>query len=552
VFAAAAILLRMVQIQIIEHWSWAKAAAAVQEREIEMAPRRGAIYDRNGTLLAFDVRATAIAIDSYNMTRPLELTKILTEELGMPSAAVSKLVYRPSYFTWIHRKVDLATAKRIEERADDAGAYGLIFLDTWKREYPQGRLASNVVGFVGADGDGLEGLEFQYDDALRGEPALVHVVQGADGRTYQSRIVDEGKPGQDLHLTIDAGLQLLCEQAISASATSHNALGAIMLVMDPHTGELLAMAQDKTYDLNAFGRSTAAQRNNWAITQIFEPGSIFKTVAGLSALEAGVVSPDTLLQGRDGVKFGGHTVHNAGNLSYGLETNYKVTFRYVIEQSINTGIVDATEELGKERLQRTMDLLGFGRATGIDLPGETEGILRPATQWTDLDRATASFGQSVGVTGIQLLRGLAVIANGGYLVTPYVAKPVEAKTSRREEASDAPVRVVDPAACATMRDLMTGVVAHGTGKNAILPGVSVAGKTGTAQKAVAGQGYVDGKYTSLFGCFVPAEKPEMVFLVVLDEAMPYGGGSVAAPVFHDVMLEWMNTGHFVPPGQRAS
>ena len=161
VFAAAAILLRMVQIQIIEHWSWAKAAAAVQEREIEMAPRRGAIYDRNGTLLAFDVRATAIAIDSYNMTRPLELTKILTEELGMPSAAVSKLVYRPSYFTWIHRKVDLATAKRIEERADDAGAYGLIFLDTWKREYPQGRLASNVVGFVGADGDGLEGLEFQ-------------------------------------------------------------------------------------------------------------------------------------------------------------------------------------------------------------------------------------------------------------------------------------------------------------------------------------------------------------------------------------------------------
>ncbi len=552
--AAVLILARLVQVQIIEHGSWTRAAAAVQEREIEMSPRRGAIYDRDGTLLAFDVKAMAIAVDSYNMTRPLELTKILSEELKMSAAAVTKLIYRSSYFTWIERQADLETAKRIEERAAKAGAYGLIFLDAWKRHYPQGSLASNVIGFVGSDGGGLEGLELQYDEALRGIPTIVHVVQGADGRTYQSRIVEEGEPGQDLHLTLDAGLQLLCEEAVSACALRYTALNGMMIVLEPKTGAVLAMAQDKTYDLNKFWNSTVTQRQNVAVTHIFEPGSSFKAVAGLSAVEAGVVGPDTLLQGKDGIKVGGHTIHNAGNLSYGTATNGKVTFREVIEQSINTGIVDATEELGKERLYRTMTLLGFGAATGIDLPGEAKGILRPVEQWTEVDRATASFGQSVGVTGIQLARGFSTIANGGFLVTPHLVQPTETKNSRRRDET-VPQRVVAETACATMRDIMTGVVERGSGKSALIPGLKLAGKTGTAQKAVAGQGYVDGKYTVVFGCLVPADAPELVFVVVFDEPKrpdggQVGGGSVAAPVFHDVMVEWMDTGNFVPPSER--
>lgn len=554
--AAAIVLVRLVQIQIIEHWSWLRVAAASQERTIEVAPRRGAIYDCNGTLLAYDVKAVALAIDSYNMTRPLELTKILTEELGLSAAAVGRLLYRPSYFTWIHRKVDLATAKRIEDRADEAGAYGLIFLDAWKRLYPQGALASNVIGFVGSDGEGLEGLELRYDDVLRGEPTLVHVVRGADGRTYQSRVVDEGKPGKDLHLTIDANLQFLCEQAVSDCALRYTALCGMMIVVDPNSGAVLAMAQDKTYDLNAFARSSTAQRQNVAVTYIFEPGSIFKAVAGLSAVEAGLVGPTTLLQGTDGITVAGHTIHNAGRLSYGQKSGGKVTFREVIEQSINTGIVDATQELGKERLHQTMTALGFGAVTGIDLPGDAKGILRPAGQWTDLDRATASFGQSVGVTGIQLARGLSVIANGGLLVTPHVVQPQETKPTRRK-ADAAPPRVVSGTACATMRDVMTTVVhgANGSGKSARIDGLTIAGKTGTAQKAVPGQGYVEGKYTVLFGCFLPADRPELLFLAVFDEPKRpdggmVGGGSVAAPVFHDVMQRWLDTGRFLPPDER--
>jgi cell division protein FtsI/penicillin-binding protein 2 len=544
----------MVQVQVIEHGSWARAAAAVQERELELAPRRGAIYDRDGTLLAFDVKAVAIAIDSFNMTRPVEITKILSEELKMSTADATKLIYRKSYFTWIKRQVDLLTAKRIEERAQSAGAYGLIFLDAWKRHYPQGRLASNLIGFVGADGEGLEGLELQYDELLRGVPAIVHIVQGADGRTYQSRVVDEGTPGKDLHLTLDATLQLICEEEIATCAGIYNPLGGFVIALDPNTGEVLAMAQDKTYDLNSFGKSTPSQRQNLAVTLMFEPGSIFKAVSGLSAVEAGVVTPDTLLQGKDGIEAGGHTIHNAGRESFKPEANYRVTFRYVIEKSINTGIVDAALRLKKEPLHRTMSLLGFGSPTGIDLPGESTGILRPAEKWTDLELATAAFGQSVGVTGIQLARGLSVIANGGYLVTPHIVQP-EAEKKRKSRDGDSPPQVVSAAACATMRDIMTGVVDHGTGKSAISPGLEIAGKTGTAQKAVAGQGYVEGKYTTLFGCFVPADVPELVFLVILDEpkhpnGAMVGGGSVSAPVFHEIMWRWLQTGHFVPPDKR--
>ncbi len=555
--AAVVILVRMVQVQIIEHWSWAKAASASQERTVELAPRRGAIYDRNGTLLAYDVKAVAIAIDSFNMTRPLELTRILQEELGLSVAEIGRRIYRQSYFTWIERKVDLAVAKRVEERAAAAGAYGLIFLDAWRRLYPQGSVASNLIGFVGADGEGLEGLELRYDEVLRGTPMFVHVVQGADGRTYQSRVLEEGTPGRDLHLTLDADLQHLCEDAVADCAGSYAALNGTMIALDPRNGEVLAMAQDKIYNLNEFAQSGVAQRQNVAVTHIFEPGSIFKAISGLSVVEAGLAGPDTLLQGKDGIDVGGHDIHNAGFISYGGDQGGKVTFRQVIEESINTGIVDATEELGKERLQQTMALLGFGATTGIDLPGEAKGILRPAAQWTDLDRATASFGQSVGVTAIQLARGLAVIANGGLLVTPHLVQPVEVRTARRK-AEPAVPRVASEVACATMRDVMTGVVHSARGSAATtarIDGIKAAGKTGTAQKAVPGKGYVEGRYTVVFGCFLPVESPELLFIVVFDEPKRadggmVGGGSVAAPVYRTVMERWLKMGRFVPLGAR--
>jgi len=522
---------RLVQLQLVEGRQWRALAASVQERQIELPPRRGSIVDREGTLLAFDVKATAIAVDGFNMTKPETLLTILTEELGESRQSLSNRVYRASYFTWIDRAVDLETAQRIKDRAHGAGAHGLIFFDAWKRTYPQGRLASNVIGFVGMDGAGLEGIELAHDDELRGTPTLLHVVEGADGRTYQTRTVDPGTPGQDIKLTIDAGLQFACEEEIGAGVARFQANGGMIIILDPASGDVLAMAQDKGFDLNEFWTSTDEERKNLAASFLFEPGSIFKAFTGLAALDAGVVSVDDTFDGNDGIEITGHEMHNADFISYGT-----VTFAEIIEDSINTAMIRVAFLLGADPLHDTLVRLGFGEATGIELPGEEEGILRPPTAWTPLDLAAASIGQSVAVTGIQLARGVAAIANGGNLPPVHILAEEPSTTSEER-------RVSDPEAADTMCALMERVIESGTGTLAAVPGFPVSGKTGTAQKATPGRGYVDEKYTSLFAGILPADDPQYVVVVVLDEVKttPASGGYTAGQIFRATATRLIHT-----------
>jgi len=513
---------RLFQLQIVEHVSWSAQAAAIQERTIELPPRRGTIYDRGGEPLAVDVKAKAIAVDGIHASAAADaLATILSQELGRPLHEMQELVCRDSYFTWIDRRVDLDIARRIERRTQESGAYGLILIDTWKRCYPQGSLASNLIGFVGTDGLGLEGAELAFDDHLRGRPQRLDLLQGADGRTYRVEVLDTGCEGKDLVLTIDSALQFLCEEEIRLGVSTYRADAGMIVVLDPHTGDVLAMAQDKTYDLNRFWTSTPDARRNIAVTEIFEPGSIFKVFAGLAALDAGAVSVTDTFDGTDGIELFGHVIHNADHLSYGT-----VTFAEIIADSINTGMIRVAQRLGEAALYGMLDRLGFGHRTGIGLPGEVPGILREIHAWSGLSLASTAIGQSVAVTGIQLARALAVVANGGVFVSPRVA---------RREIDETPLPVVSRGACEAMRELMVAVVEHGTGRLAAVDGYSVAGKTGTAQKAVAGEGYVDGKYTSLFGGILPAENPQYVLLVVLDEVKrgPVSGGSTAAPIFRN-------------------
>jgi len=511
---------RLIQLQLFEGGRWRAFAASVQERQVELPPRRGSIQDRDGTLLAFDVKATAIAIDGYNMTKPETLVSILSEELGTPSSEIRDLVYRASYFTWIDRAVELETAQRIEERAHEAGAHGLITFDAWKRSYPQGRLASNVIGFVGMDGAGLEGIELEFDEILRGQPTILHVVEGADGRTYQTEILDPGIAGTDVVLTIDAGLQFACEEEIEAGVSRFQAKAGMIVALDPKTGEVLAMAQDKGFDLNAYWKSTVEERKNLAVSFLFEPGSIFKVFAGLSALDTGVAFVDDIYDGNDGIEVTGHVMHNADNESFG-----PVTFAEMIEHSINTAMIQVAFLLGAEPLHDALVGLGFGEATGVELPGEEDGILRPAITWTPLDLAAASIGQSVAVTGLQLARGIAAIANDGLL--PSVRIVASAQNSGQV------VQVAEPQTATTMRSLMERVVESGTGTRAAVQGFSISGKTGTAQKATPGRGYVDEKYTSLFAGMFPTEDPKYVIVVVLDEvgSGPVSGGYTAGQIF---------------------
>jgi len=529
---------RLFQLQIVEHRSWAAAAAAIQERTIELPPRRGSITDKDGELLAFDVKAMAVAFDGINGTEREAMAKILAEELGLTIGEASDLVHRRSYFTWIDRRVDIETAQRMEQRAEAAEAYGLILLDTWKRCYPQGSLASNVIGFVGTDGVGLEGIELAFDDHLRGDVRRLRILEGADGRAYEVEVLEDGCPGRDLTLTLDAELQFICEQEIESGVSTFRADNGMILILDPMSGDVLAMAQDKTYDLNRFWISTAEERRNLAVTYLFEPGSIFKVFTGLAALEAGVVSPEDTFDGDDGIDVHGHVMHNSEYHSYG-----QVTFAQIIEDSVNTGMIRVAQQLGEQPLHAMLTALGFGRPTGIELPGEIGGILRDVEQWSGLALASTSIGQSVAASGIQLARAMAAVASGGTIVVPHIV--------RVDPSSDCDTTagaVASSAACDTMRGLMVRVVESGTGTLAAVEGFSVAGKTGTAQKAVPGQGYVDGKYTSLFSGILPAGRPEYVVLVVLDEVKttPVWGGYTAGQIFRDTVSRLVHQEQLVP------
>jgi cell division protein FtsI/penicillin-binding protein 2 len=529
----------LIQLQAVEHGAWKERARSMQEQTLDQPARRGTIYDSGGLVLAVDVKAKSIAIDGRNATEPEELIDILRDELRRPIREIRELVLRPSYFTWIARRVDLDVAERIAARAEDAGAFGLIFVDTWKRYYPQGTLASNLLGFVGVDGEGLEGLELFYDDRLRGTPGAERVVEGRDGRPYDVETLQPAIPGRDVHLTIDARVQAVCERAVDRGVARHDAVAGFCLVLDPHTGALLAMAQCPRYDPNAFGAADPEARRNLAVTTQFEPGSTFKAFTALAALNAGVASPGERFNGDDGLLVSGHTMHNAGNESHG-----SVTFTEIIERSINTGMIRIAQRAGSEALHDTFAALGFGRPTGVDLPGELTGILRPAEDWVPLDLAAASIGQSVAVTGIQLACAISAIAGDGTVPVPHL-------TAAGRSPDDDLNEVASSATLITLRGMLQRVVESGTGTWAQIAGYDIAGKTGTAQKALPGRGYVAGKYTSLFAGFLPASNPELVCLVVLDEVHsgPQAGGYTAGQIFREAMTHAVTLLE-IPPATR--
>jgi cell division protein FtsI/penicillin-binding protein 2 len=347
-----------------------------------------------------------------------------------------------------------------------------------------------------------------------------------------------------VYLTIDSTLQFICEEEIDSGVGRYLANTGFLVLLNPNTGEVLAMAQDRRYDLNEFWESTAQQRNNLATGFMFEPGSTFKAFAGLAALDLGIVSPSDTFNGNDGISVSGHIIHNSDNESFGT-----VTFAKTIQYSINVAMIRVAQMLGKEKLYDMLSGLGFGVVTGIELPGEVNGILRDAKEWSDLDLASASIGQSVGVTGIQLAQAMAAIANGGLVLAPRIVRQVG------DDYSPLPTvlrRIASLQSCATMRDLMRSVVEKGTATWADVPGFEVAGKTGTAQKAVAGRGYVEGKYTSLFAGFFPAKAPQYLALIVLDEVKttPEWGGYTAGAIFHDVASRLVLAEHITPVAVR--
>jgi cell division protein FtsI/penicillin-binding protein 2 len=513
---------RLAQLQLVEADQWRALATRFQEGTVTIPSPRGRIYDRNGVLLAEDVRAISIAVDNYHVTRPELLEQLLTSHLQIPREVVREKLYRPSYFTWIARAIPPDKAESLEQAARSAGARGLILIEDRKRQYPHGDLASNVLGFAGIDGKGLEGIELLFDEDLQGRDSIWSFVRMANGTQIERRQIQAGQPGRDLTLTIDSRIQHIAERAITQGVQRYKAKAGLALVLDPWTGEVLAMAQDKRYDLNDFQRSRPEQRQNLSVIWAFEPGSSFKIFTMLAALEHNVIALDERISGSATYRIASHTFRNADGKEYGL-----VTPKDVIKNSINTAMIRIAQRLGEERLYQALKRYGFGQKTGIELPGEVSGYLPPVQSWSALEIGAIAIGQSVSVTAIQLASRVAAIATGGRLIPPTIVK---GRTPRQE------TKIASETSCRSLTEMMIETVRSGTGVLAQIDGYTIAAKTGTAQKAVPGQGYVKGKYVASFEGFFPAEAPRYVILIVLDEpgGREYYGSETAAPIFKEI------------------
>lgn len=515
-----AVVGRLVQLQVVEHGRWSAVAQAIQEDVIELPAQRGPIYDRNGLPLAYDVPGYSIALDNYRVTKPELLIDLLVDELGISRSEAMAKVYRTSYFTWLARAVDYGVGRRVQERAQELGIKGLIFFDTWKRAYPQGPLALAVLGIVGVDGVGLAGMELLFDGILSGRPRRVRLLRGPSGQLYDLWEEDPGAAGEPLYLTLDARIQWVCEQEIARGlATYAGADRGFALVMDPRTGEVLALAHGPAADP---ARPDPELLSPWSVTHLFEPGSMFKALVGVAAFDQGLVTPDDVFSGDSPLVVGGAQIRNARGKSYGT-----VTFRRAMADSVNTVLVQVAQKLGVDRTHDYFMRMGFGTKTGIELPGEVAGIVPPRERWTALDLAVTSFGQGIAVTGIQLGAAFAALANGGTLLRPRLLPgPAEVRGE-----------VASPAACRTMREVLGYVVNVGTGSAASVPGFEVGGKSGTAEVALPGQGYVPDHVTTGMAAFFPWQEPQYVVLVVYQTSSnpEFWSGSTAVPSVGEIV-----------------
>jgi cell division protein FtsI/penicillin-binding protein 2 len=555
-----AVFVKLIFLQVVEYDEWLGKADQQHIREYVQSKQRGKIYDRNGVVLAYDVEAISVALDNYHMTKPEILEELLKKHFKISAEQAQSLIYKEGYFTWIQRKVDPEVAKALREEASDLGIWGLVYISEWKRVYPQGALASNIIGFAGVDNRGLEGIELQFDELLRGTEEIREVIRGGGGSQLASRVIQQGVPGNDIYLTIDAHIQHIAEREIQTAASYRRADGAYAVVLDPKSGDILALASDKTYDLNDYQISTAAQRNNWIVALTVEPGSTFKPFAVLAALEAGTTTPDEYCDASPSRRFMGHTFRNAQNYDYNPATTSKI-----VEASANTGILcivqDMINTLGedeaKQYFHEFLTRFGLGEPLGIDLPGEVGGILRTPDNWWGQDMGSISIGQSVSVTGVQLAAAYGAFANGGWLRTPQIIGRFESPTGIELESprNPNPRKIIADEHVSNLRMMLRRVVEgeKGTGRNAKIEGFEVAGKSGTGEKALPGRAYGNDTYYSLFTGFFPASDPQYVTIVVFDEvktrAIPVGwyyGGVVAAPVFRRISEAIIEYDQLVP------
>jgi cell division protein FtsI (penicillin-binding protein 3) len=529
--AFLAMAVRLVSLQILEAPAYAKLAANQREREIVFPARRGAILDRAGEPLAISVDLHMVYTDHIHVQNDAltaaKLSRVLEEDAGEIEAKLQP-DFPGDQFDFIARQVPPKKARRIKTLA----LPGIYLKTEPKRFYPGGRLAAHVIGFADIDGNGLEGIESQYDSILQGEPGRLVREQDPTGDVSlpQAEYIEErAEPGRSLFLTIDKELQYFTELTLAQATRQYQAEAGTAIVMRPDTGEILALANVPTFDPNEPGEATTIERRNRAVTDVYEPGSAFKVVTAAASLEKHVVTPRTMFTVPYSFKYSDRVFHD----SHPHPTE-QMTMAEVIQESSNTGTIQIGLRLGGARLDRFVRKFGFGTKTGLDFPGESPGIVLDRDDWTGPTIATIPIGQGIAVTPLQMVSAYASIANHGVAVEPKLLYAT-LNPDGDIEPSTAPAerRIISLKTALKMRDILTGVVEKGTGLEAQIPGYEVAGKTGTAQKPLPGGGYGD-SYVGSFAGFAPAARPAVVVLVTLDDPSPIWGGSTAAPTFRTI------------------
>ena len=533
---------RLTYLQVVKHEDYLRLAESQHAKTIPLKPKRGPILDRGGQVLAVSSATESLFALPGRVEDKDALARRLAPILGDPADEIAKRLSSSKRFVFVKRKLPPPAAQAVRDLKEPA----LGFVEESLRLYPNRELAAHVVGFESVDGRGLAGIEQAWDGELAGQEGKALVERDALGRevTAAPVVLRPSRPGQGLVLTLDATLQYIAEKEVDAAWRRTRSKAAMAVAMDPRTGEVLAVAIRPTFNPNSYTAATDEERRDRAVTDPFEPGSTFKVILAAAALEEGVVRPtDRFYGGLGSITVANATIHDWKPWGW-------LSFAEVLANSSNVGTIKVGLQVGKERYYKYITGFGFGTPTGVGLPGESRGQLRPPQRWSGLSLATMSIGQEISVTALQIVSAFGAVANGGRLMQPQIVRAVLDADGREVRRFEPKVvrQVISPDTARTLTGLLAGVVREGTGHNAAIPGYEVGGKTGTAQKLDRATGrYSRAPGVLSFVGFAPVDDPRIVMLVMLDEPKNEKWGSeAAAPIFAAIGKEALRYLHVAP------
>jgi cell division protein FtsI/penicillin-binding protein 2 len=537
---------RLVYLQVFRSADLTARAARQQSGSRQTPAKRGDILDRRGHLLATTVDVDSIYAVPSEIHNDAETIRKLCDAFGDCSArereALADRLKNQRFFAYVRRQVSPDEARRVAALDLD----GIGFLKESRRFYPNKELGAHLLGYVGVDGDGLEGLEWTYDSQIRGKPGTVLIHTDARRHAF-SRFERPPTTGSTIELTIDQYLQHIAERELRAGVAAYQAKGGTAIIMNPRTGEILAMANEPTFNPNAYREAAETTRRNRAVQDLYEPGSTFKIVTASAAIEERVMPIDTMIDTSPGfIRIGNTIVDEFQGHQYGV-----LSFRDVIVHSSNVGAIKIGFKVGTERLSRFVSLFGFGRRVSPDFPGESSGIVWKPEQWTERALASVSMGYQIAVTPLQVAAAFSSVANGGEYIEPRVLRAVYREGRRYAITPKIVRRTVSPDTAATLTTIMEAVVAEGTAKAAQIDGYTIAGKTGTASKLIDGH-YSASENNASFAGFLPSRNPAVTIVVMIDAPHAGGrtGGVVAAPIFKRIAeptLRYLGVGPTIDP-----